>query len=224
LGAEHVVLTLIVVVGALFGLIALMDGVVEGSTRAFDTAILKVFRNSANLAEPIGPPWLPDMVRDLTSLGSTAVLTLITVGAIGYLMIDRKPGAALFVLVAIGGGTMVSSMLRIGVQRLRPDLVPALVHETSPSFPSGHAMLSTVTYLTIGVILARVQPGRRMKIYILTAAAVVALIVGVSRVYLGVHWPTDVLAGWCAGAAWALFCWLIALWLQRRGQIEAEST
>jgi undecaprenyl-diphosphatase len=85
-------------------------------------------------------------------------------------------------------------------------------------------MLSTVTYLTIGVILARVQPSRRMKIYILTAAAVVALIVGVSRVYLGVHWPTDVLAGWCAGAAWALFCWLIALWLQRRGQIETEST
>jgi undecaprenyl-diphosphatase len=224
LAAEHVALTIIVVVGALFGLIALMDGVVEGSTRAFDTAILKVFRISTNLAEPIGPPWLPDMVRDLTSLGSTAVLTLITVGAIGYLLIDRKPGVALFVLVAIGGGTTVSSILKIGVQRTRPDLVPALVHENSPSFPSGHAMLSTVTYLTIGVILARVQSSRRMKIYILTAAAVVALIVGVSRVYLGVHWPTDVLAGWCAGAAWALFCWLIALWLQRRGQIEAEST
>ena len=215
---------MIVVVGSLFGLIALMDDVVEGSTRAFDTAILKVFRSSTNLAEPIGPLWLPDMVRDLTSLGSTAVLTLITVGAIGYLLIDRKSGAALFVLVAIGGGTMVSSILKIGVQRTRPDLVPALVHETSPSFPSGHAMLSTVTYLTIGVILARVQPSRRMKIYILTVAAVVALIVGVSRVYLGVHWPTDVLAGWCAGTAWALFCWLIALWLQRRGQIEAELT
>ena len=95
LGAEHVVLTIIVAVGALFGLIALMDVVVEGSTRAFDTAILKVFRISTNLAEPIGPPWLPDMVRDLTSLGSTAVLALITVGAIGYLLIDRRPGAAL---------------------------------------------------------------------------------------------------------------------------------
>ena len=117
---------------------------------------------------------------------------------------------------------MLETMLKLGFARPRPELVSHLVDVTSFSFPSGHATMATITYLTLGVLLARVQERRRMKLYLLAVAILVALIVGISRVYLGVHWPTDVLAGWCVGAAWALACWLVATWLQRRGAIEGE--
>ncbi|HWV40755.1 phosphatase PAP2 family protein, partial [Pseudorhodoplanes sp.] len=77
-----------------------------------------------------------------------------------------------------------------------------------------------VTYLTLGALLARIQSRNRLKAYVVSVAILLTLMVGASRIYLGVHWPTDVLAGWCAGAAWAMACWLLALWLQSRGEIE----
>jgi undecaprenyl-diphosphatase len=134
--------------------------------------------------------------------------------------LDRKAHAALFVVAAVGGGMLLSTLLKMGFDRPRPDLVPhgALVY--TASFPSGHATLSAVVYLTLGALLARVQPRFVLKFYLLGLAIVLTVTVGVSRVYLGVHWPTDVLAGWALGAAWALFCWAAALWLQRRGQVE----
>ena len=94
--------------------------------------------------------------------------------------------------------------------RTRPDVVPHLVEVSSASFPSGHSMLSMTTYLTLGALLAEVQTERRFRIYVLAWAVALALLVGWSRVFLGVHWPTDVLAGWTAGAAWALLCWAVA--------------
>ena len=83
-------------------------------------------------------------------------------------------------------------------------------------------MLSAVVYLTLGALLARTQTHRGIKVYFLAVAGLLTVIIGVSRVYLGVHWPTDVLAGWVGGAGWALLCWLVMLWLQRRGKVEAE--
>ncbi len=222
-GEFGVFAVLFVVAAALFAFGALWDEMSEGETRHFDAAILLAFRHPDNLAQPIGPPWLPGMVRDITSLGSTAVLTLLTIAVVGYLLMDGKRATALLVVAAVGGGAVVSNLLKFGIERPRPELVSHLVDVRSSSFPSGHAMVSAVTYLTLGALLARVQPRRRIKAYLLSIAVGTTLLVGMSRVYLGVHWPTDVLAGWCAGAAWAMTCWLIELWLQRRGGLEPDA-
>jgi undecaprenyl-diphosphatase len=211
---------LFLVAAALFAFGKLAEEMLEGDTRSFDEMLLRALRTPGDLADPIGPWWVETIFRDLTSLGSTTVLTIVTLGAIGFLLIDGKRAAALFVLAAIAGGALVSTLLKNVFARPRPELVAHLVDVRSLSFPSGHAMLSAVTFLTLGAVLARVQSRRRLKAYLLGVAVLLTLLVGISRVYLGVHWPTDVLAGWCAGAAWAMGCWLAAAWLQRRGQVE----
>jgi undecaprenyl-diphosphatase len=221
-GEFRVLLAIALIAGTAFGVLHLGSEISEGETRAFDTAILLAFRNPADLADPIGPWWFEVMMKDVTALGSTSVLTLLTTFVIGYLLIERKYSAALFVLVAIGGGALLSTLLKLGFERPRPDLVAHGADVYTASFPSGHALMSTVTYLTLGALLARMEERRRIKLYVLAVAVTLAALIGVSRVYLGVHWPTDVLAGWSVGAAWALACWLIARWLQRTGEIEPE--
>ncbi|RUY75030.1 phosphatase PAP2 family protein, partial [Mesorhizobium sp. M7A.F.Ca.CA.003.01.2.1] len=139
----------------------------------------------------------------------------IVTAVIVYLLLIRRPATALFIFVAVAGGQMLSSLLKAGIDRPRPELVSHLVNETTLSFPSGHAMLSAVTYLTLGALAARFLPGRTTKIYVLSLAVLTTLLVGISRVYLGVHWPSDVLAGWCAGFVWAMLCWLAARTWQR---------
>jgi undecaprenyl-diphosphatase len=139
-------------------------------------------------------------------------------------MIVRKPAAALFVFVSVAGGQLLSSVLKLGVDRPRPELVSHLADVHTLSFPSGHAMMSAVTYLTLGALLARIMPNTALRIYVLGVAILATFLVGASRVYLGVHWPSDVLAGWCAGAAWAMLCWLIArLMLRRAGDIDSST-
>jgi undecaprenyl-diphosphatase len=221
--AEFGILAAIVLIaGTGLAIFELAEEISQGETHAFDTAILLAFRNPADTADPIGPWWLEQMMKDVTALGGTSVLTLITVVALGYLLIERKYHAAAFLLVAIVGGTLLSSLLKLGFDRPRPDLVAHGAQVYSASFPSGHALMSAAAYLTLGALLARVQKGRRLKLYFLSVAVALTMLIGVSRVYLGVHWPTDVLAGWCIGSAWALSCWLIAMWLQRRGEMEGS--
>jgi undecaprenyl-diphosphatase len=200
--------------------VELAGEVVEGDTSAFDRRLLLALRNPADLSDPVGPSWVEESARDITGLGGYAILTFMTVAAIAYLLMARKRHAALLVLVAIGGGMLLSTALKWGFERPRPDLVPHGTRIYTASFPSGHAMLSAITYLTLGALLARVQQRRRVKAFLLSLAVVLTLAVGASRVYLGVHWPSDVLAGWCVGAAWAALCWFVALQLQRRGQVE----
>jgi undecaprenyl-diphosphatase len=210
-----------VLAGGLFAFARIMDEVVEGETHGFDQAILLALRNPADRADPIGPLWLEIMMRDYTSLGSHAVLGLMGVLAFGYLLLVGKRLSAGMLAFSFAGGMALNSLLKFGVARPRPDLVAHLVEVHTASFPSGHAMLSAVCYLTLGALLAGVVPARRYKAYILGTAIFLTLLVGGSRIYLGVHWPTDVLAGWCLGAAWAMACWLgvrgILLWTQRRG-------
>jgi undecaprenyl-diphosphatase len=158
----------------------------------------------------------------VTALGSHVVLIGLVAGVVGYLLLSARRRTALFVAVAVGSGALLSTVLKIGFARPRPDLVPHAVTVYTASFPSGHAMLSALVYLTLGAMLMRVERRRRTRIYLLAFAAVIAAAVGISRVYLGVHWPTDVLGGWCAGAGWALLCWLVMTALQQRGEIEPE--
>lgn len=195
------------------------EEMIEGDLYSFDRSILLALRQAGDPSKPLGPLWLQTAARDVTSLGSPAVLTLITVAALGFLSLTRQWIEALFVLGSICGGSAVSFALKDLVQRPRPDLAAAAVQTQTYSFPSGHAFLSAVAFLTLGALLARVQRRDEVKIYLLSVAIAITVLVGMSRVYLGVHWPTDVLAGWCAGAAWAILCWLIAEWLRmpRRG-------
>jgi undecaprenyl-diphosphatase len=211
-----VLLAGLAIAGGLWGLEELMEVARASTPHAFDTEILLAFRHAGQPDSPIGPHWLQGAVRDITALGSSAVLVLVTTATIVYLLLIRRPATALFVFAAVAGGQVLSSLLKLEVDRPRPELVSHLVTETSLSFPSGHAMLSAVTYLTLGSLAARFLPDRRTKVFVLGLAVLTTVLVGASRVYLGVHWPSDVLAGWCAGFAWAMLCWLAARLLQRR--------
>jgi undecaprenyl-diphosphatase len=162
---------------------------------------------------PIGPPWLEEAVRDITALGSSPTLVIAVLAVFGFLALAKAWRPAVFILVASAGGLVVSSVLKELIDRPRPDLVPHGNIVYTASFPSGHSMMSAVVYLTLAALVTRLIERKRLKGYALGVAVILTLLVGVSRVYLGVHWPSDVLAGWAAGAAWALGCWLIARWI-----------
>jgi undecaprenyl-diphosphatase len=203
-----------------FGLIA--DEVMEGGAQGFDRKLLLAMRHPAD-GSPIGSAAVQEAARDITALGSLAVLGLLTAATGGFLALDGKRRMALFVCGCVVSGLIASTILKYAFDRPRPDLVPWGVHVSTASFPSGHSMLSAVTFLALGALLARSQERRRLKAYFLLLAALLTFMIGLSRVYLGVHWPTDVLAGWTAGAVWALLCWFAARWLQGRRWLEREA-
>jgi undecaprenyl-diphosphatase len=211
---------LCILAGGIWIFAELADEVQEGELRHIDTTILLALRSPADHADPLGPVWVEEMTRDITALGSFTVVAFITLAAAGFLALQRKRHAAAFVLVAVGSGAALSMLLKAGFDRPRPDLVPHATNVYSSSFPSGHSMTAAVAYLTLAAVLIRVQSRRRLQAYVLGLAILLTVAVGVSRVYLGVHWPSDVLAGWAAGAAWAVLCWGVALWMQRKGDVE----
>ncbi len=230
MAADHALrleMSVLLSIGAIGGLIwafvSIAEEVMEGETRKWDEILLMALRDSADPAKPWGPHWVQEMARDFTALGGIAVLLLLTVAAIGYLLLIGKKHSAFVVLIAVTGGQLCSSLLKTGFDRVRPDLVPHGAFVYTASFPSGHAMMSAITYLTLGALLASVHSPIRIKAYLLALALVLTLLVGVSRVYLGVHWPTDVAAGWTVGAAWALLSSLAMRWLQKRGEVERPS-
>ena len=189
----------------------------------FDAHIILALRNPADLADPVGPAWFEEAMRDITALGGTIVLVIVSLAAFGFLVMTGKSHAAYMLAASVIGAIILSQTLKAGFGRPRPDLVPHGARIYTMSFPSGHAMMSAAVYLTLAALLARTWTQKRVKVFIISLAALITLAVGASRVYLGVHWPTDVVAGWVAGSAWAIFCWSIMIWLQQRGEIEPEN-
>jgi undecaprenyl-diphosphatase len=223
LAKAEIALVAAVLIGAAlllaFGLLA--EEVLAGDTAALDRGLLLALRASGDLADPIGPAWLEEAARDLTALGSTWVLGIIVVTSAGYLFFSGKWHAGLLLVAAVVGGVLLSHALKLGFARPRPDIVPHLARVFTASFPSSHAAVSAAVYLTLGVLLARtVAQSRRTKLYFVGVAVLLTLVIGTTRVYLGLHYPTDVMAGWCIGAAWAMICWAVALYLQRQGGVE----
>lgn len=208
----------------LWGFVALVDEVLEGEIRDIDSRLLLSLRNPQDVSDPLGPPWLEELMRDITAFGGTGPLAFITLAGMVYLLLRRRRRTALFLFAAIAGGQLLSSLLKAGFDQPRPDLVPHGMHVYTASFPSGHAMMTAIVYLTLAALLARSESRRRLKAFLLLLAAGVTLLVGISRVYLGVHWPSDVLGGWMIGSAWAAGCWTLIVLLQRRGDIEGEPT
>lgn len=223
--AAHEIVALLVLCVLAFSVwffIELAEEVFEEDTRKFDESIMLSMRETDDPADPIGPPWLEEAFRDITALGATVVLGAVTLAVSGYLILRRKYTTLLFVLVAIIGGTILTYSLKWGFDRPRPDLVPHISVVYTSSFPSGHSMLAAVIYLTLTALLAQIHPDLRIKIYLLSLGITLTVLVGLSRIYLGVHWPTDVLAGWAAGAAWAGLCWLVAWTLRHRSSLAAR--
>lgn len=208
---------LLLIAGGLWGFAEIADEVTEQETHRFDRKILLAMREPGDSSDPLGPQWMEEVGRDLTALGGFTVLTLLTLSVIGFLLFLGNYRVALTALVAVAGGMALTHFLKQGFDRPRPDLVSHGVIVTNASFPSGHATMAAVVYLTLGVLFARTLSRKRLRVYVIGVSGVVAVLVGISRVYLGVHWPTDVLAGLALGAAWALVCWLLAMRLDRPG-------
>ena len=203
-------------VAGLWGFSALAAEVREGDTQKFDERVLLALRQPGNPAQPVGPTWSLQVARDLTAFGGAVGLGMITAVVAGYLWLERRFGLLGFVLASVSSGTALALVLKELFRRPRPQIVPHLTDISTASFPSGHSMLSSLTYLTLAALLARAMPGFWTKLYFLFVAAALSVLIGCSRVYLGVHYPTDVFAGWCIGSAWAILCCLVADFIASR--------
>lgn len=188
--------------------------VLAGKTHLIDKALLLSLRNPNDTTDPLGPLWLEEMVRDFTALGSVGVLTftVITVSLLLWLIGMRKNST--FVLLVCLAGTIIGQLLKMGFDRARPDVVPHVSVVYSTSFPSGHSMMAAVVWLTLAILLSQAMDRKRHRVVTFTLASLLIILIGLSRVYLGVHWPTDVLAGWLSGIAWVLVCVIVAIVLR----------
>lgn len=218
--AESRLLAAIAIIsGLVLAFLQIADEMIEGEMEAFDRSILMLFRDPTNIDQVIGPAWVHEMVRDITALGSFSLLGLIVVAVCSYLLLAGMRSAAMLVAISVIGGTILSTVLKMGYARPRPDLA-VMSEQFTASFPSGHAMLSAVTFLTLGALMARFAPSRPLQILSISLAICLTVLVGASRLYMGVHYPSDILAGWCLGAAWALLCSTVGAVLQRKGSVE----
>jgi undecaprenyl-diphosphatase len=200
----------------------LADEVLEGDTHQFDQWVLSSLRRADDPGVPIGPWWLRAAAADITSLGSPSVLGLTVLAVTGYLLLHGLYRNGLFIFTASVGGWLLQWILKAVFARARPDIVPHLQQVMSSSFPSGHALTSAAVYLTLGALLMRIAEGRLAKYYCIAIAMVVTALVGSSRVFLGVHYPSDVVAGWLIGMSWALLCWLVERLVERRAGLRRE--
>jgi undecaprenyl-diphosphatase len=184
---------------------------VEGDGASIDRAIMLWMRVPGHPEMPAGPHWLPSAMRDVTALGSSTILTGVVAMTAIFLALRGRLRSLALVLLATTLGSLVITLIKALVSRSRPDLIDRLMQETSHSFPSGHAANSAIVYLTLATLLFPVLNERRMRMFVIAAALILTGAIGVSRVYLGVHWPSDVLVGWVFGAGWAILWWKLEL-------------
>ncbi|NVK54701.1 MAG: phosphatase PAP2 family protein [Alteromonadaceae bacterium] len=213
---------LLLLAACLWAFVELAGLVIDGGTAGVDKQLLLMFRSAEDLSDPIGAHWVEELMRDVTGLGGVGILTFFTIMSAAYLVIIKKSKMAIFVIVAIATGTLLSFALKYGFDRPRPDLVPHGSYVYTHSFPSGHSLMSALVYFTLASLLARVDSRRRVKIFLFFMASLLTVSIGISRVYLGVHWPSDVVAGWTAGVFWATLSFMVASRMQSSGNIEQE--
>jgi len=206
----------------LIAFVSLAHEVSAGVTQSFDDSVLLALRDPADLARPIGPEWIEGSILDLTALGGSTILWTIVAAVAGFLLLQTRYRTAIVVVLAAGSGELLSFVLKRVFNRPRPTVVPYLRAVYSTSFPSGHAMESTIVYLTLAAILVRASSDRPTKIYIVLVAVLLSTLAGISRIYAGVHYPTDVVGGWIAGLVWASICWLAARRFEGTTHIRAE--
>lgn len=215
---ERLGLSMLLLTATVFLLLTVL--ISSPAMQQFDELVILALRQTGHPATPLGPQWLVELARDFTALGGYAVLVTLTILVTTFLRLENKPKRARFATLTIIGGYLLSMTLKALVGRPRPDIVPWLSFPHSSSFPSGHSMMSAVVYLTMGLMLSELASHRRVKVFLAVTPLVIAAAVGFSRVYMGVHYLTDVVAGWSAGICWALFCWLI---VRRRRAAQAPT-
>lgn len=206
----------LIVVAGIWGFVALADEVQEGDTLHFDRMVNHFFYSHP------GPRLFQEAGRDITALGGITVLSLVIMAVLGYLLLNNLRAMCLLVIAATLGGLLLTTSLKRVIDRHRPAERQDSVIVFTQSFPSGHSALSASIYITLGGLLARTTKRRLLKFYYLALALCLTGLIGFTRVYLGAHYPTDVLAGWTVGLVWAIICWLTARELQRRHVVEDE--
>ena len=211
----RILLNLFILVTALLVFTYVAKEVVSGESKGFDEMTLNYLRHDGKIMED-EQTWLTGMMIDITALGGTTIIFMITAAVVFYLLIQKQYEFMWLILIATIGGAILSFGLKELFVRERPPLIYHLLTVKSLSFPSGHAMMSSVVYLTQGALLAKVQSNKNLRVYILLVAIILVFLIGISRIYFGVHYPTDVLAGWSVGLAWASLCWLAVKYLQKR--------
>lgn len=203
-------------IGALGVALALVDEIALGKSLRLDSRLLLALRRPGELDVPIGPAWLLQSAIDISALGGFTLQWLLGLACVAFLLLIRQRWEAVWLVASLGGASFLNSIFKLSLNRPRPELVPHLVRVSNASFPSGHAMISAAIYLTLAAMLAEAQTSRVTRGFLMAMAVVLVLLIGVSRVYLGVHWPSDVLAGWCFGSVWAVIVFAINRALRRR--------
>jgi undecaprenyl-diphosphatase len=222
-GADLTVPAALIAIGVLAVVfLKIAHEVSERDTHDLDERILLAFRDAPD--DPKGSYKVEAGIMHISALGSGVVTTLVSVLAVGFLWLARRRRYALLVAACALGTAPIMVALKNLYGRERPTVVTHLDPPGGLSFPSGHSMISTALYITLAVMIARTQREHRLRRYIIGAGCLLALMVGLSRMYLGVHYPSDVVAGWTAGLAWAITCSIVAHLLGRRGQVEVPPT
>ena len=204
-----------------FTFLSIADEVAEGEIHTIDETLFLIFRSASDMADPLGPPWLEEAAAEITALGGYPVILLAVLVVTGLLLITRRYGPALYTVVSVASGAAVSQVLKDHFERPRPDIVEHLDAVHTASFPSGHAMVGTVAYLTLAALVTRFFDDGWVRAYVIAVAVAMSVLIGLTRIYLGVHWPSDVAAGWALGTAWASFTWLFVSALQYRRHRKA---